>query len=251
MTTVSVRPSRWFSAWLVLAVLGSLAPGRGEDEEAVVLVGPGAGLDAWRGPTGAWEVVGDAKLNPADPKRLLGEPGDGVIINGPTGRTTNLISREDFGDIDLHAEFLVPKGSNSGIKLEGLYEVQIYDSFGKEKPTASDNGGIYPHAELLPRYHHTDEGYPPRVNASKPPGQWQTLDLVFRAPRFDGEGKKIANARFDQVVLNGQTLHEDQPLESPTGHAYRKREVPRGPILLQADHGPVAFRNVRVRRLSP
>ena len=72
---------------------------------------------------------------------------------------------------------------------------------------------------------------------------------MFRAPRFDDAGKKAANARFEKVVLNGTTIHEDVELEYPTGHAWRHQEKPVGPLLLQADHGPVAFRHVRVRPL--
>jgi hypothetical protein len=206
------------------------------------------GLDAWRTPTGAWLVAGGARPDPERPARLVAEPGSGVLVNGRNGRTTNLVSREDFGDLEAHFEFLIPKGSNSGVKFETLYEIQIADSFGIAQPKASHNGGIYPRAELLPRYHYLDEGTPPRVNASKPPGQWQTLDLVFRAPRFDAAGKKVHNARFEKVVLNGQVIHQDVELKTPTGHYWRLEERAQGPILLQADHGPVAFRNIRVRR---
>jgi hypothetical protein len=103
---------------------------------------------------------------------------------------------------------------------------------------------------MLPRYHHIDEGTPPRVNAAKKAGEWQTLDLVFRAPKFDANRKKIKNARFDKVVLNGQVIHEAVEVKTPTGHAWRLTEVPRGPILLQGDHGPVAFRKIRVRAIE-
>jgi hypothetical protein len=157
------------------------------------------------------------------------------------------VSKQKFGDVEVHAEFMIPKGSNSGVKLEGLYEIQIFDSYGVEEPKATDCGGIYPRAEQKPTYHHIDKGVPPRTNASKPPGEWQSLDIVFQAPRFDADGKKIANARFVKVVLNGQVVHEDVEVKTPTGHAWHNQEIPTGPLLLQADHGPVAFRNVRAR----
>ena len=143
------------------------------------------------------------------------------------------------------------KRSNSGAKLMGLYEIQILDSFGKKKLSGDDCGGVYPRAEEEPRYHHIDDGVPPRVNACKPAGEWQTLDITFRAPRFQA-GKKVANARFVKVVLNGKVVHENVDLEYPTGAAWRqKKEVAEGPLLLQGDHGPVAFRNVRIRPLPP
>ncbi len=207
-------------------------------------------LAAWRKPTGAWLAAGDARLDPQDPSRLAAVAGGGVLINGPTGRTRNLLSNQEFGDLEAHFEFLIPRGSNSGVKLQGLYEVQIIDSHAAKKLTGSDCGGIYPRAELLPRYHHLDDGYAPKVNAARPAGEWQTLDLVFKAPRFDKSGKKQANARFEKVLLNGQVVQENLELGAPTGHAWRLPEVRRGPVLLQADHGPVAFRNIRVRPLE-
>ena len=205
-----------------------------------------ADLTAWKATTG-WLSVGDVSLDPENPKRLKGEAGTGVVYNGPLGRATNLLTKESFGDVEVHLEFNVPKGSNSGIKLGAVYEIQIFDSFGVEKMTAMQNGGVYPRAELLPKYHYIDEGHPPRTNASRPPGEWQTLDIVWHAPKVDAEGKKISNGRFDKVVLNGQVIHENLEVLTPTGNNWKKPETPTGPILLQGDHGPVAFRNVRVR----
>lgn len=207
-------------------------------------------LDAWKTPTGVWQVVGGVEPDAKNPNRLASTPGTGILVNGPIGRTTNLFSKVKFGDIEAHFEFLVPKKSNSGVKFEGFYEIQISDSYGVKSPKGGDCGGIYPRAELLPIYRHIDDGYSPRTNAARPAGEWQTLDVTFHAPRFDDKGKKIAKARFDKVVLNGQVVHENVEVDAPTGHVWRQKEIPEGPILLQADHGPVAFRNIRVRPLS-
>jgi hypothetical protein len=206
-------------------------------------------LDAWRKPAGAWYEAGDVKPDPKDPRRLLPLSGKGVLVNGRAGRTNNLLSKAEFGDVEAHFEFLIPKGSNSGVKLQGLYEIQITDSHGVAMPKATHCGGIYPRAELLPRYHYLDDGIPPRVNAARPFGEWQTLDVVFRAPRFDADGKKTADARFVKVVLNGQVIHADVAVKTPTGHAWHHKEVARGPLLIQADHGPIAIRNARARPL--
>jgi Domain of Unknown Function (DUF1080) len=219
-----------------------------DESDWVDLIGE-TGLDAWRKPTGDWIVGGDAEPQPEHPKLLAAKPGKGTLVNGNTGKTRNLLTSQDFGDIQAHFEFLVPKGSNSGVKFEGFYEIQIADSFGVAKPTASHCGGIYPRAEMLPRYHHIDDGTPPLVNAARPAGEWQTLDVTFRAPRFARDGTKVENARFEKVVLNGQVIHENIEVKSPTGHVWRLNEVAKGPILLQGDHGPVAFRHIRVRPL--
>lgn len=225
------------------------APVLADEPGWVELAGPN-GLKAWKTPTGDWADVGAVRMDSDNPKRIASDPGSGILVNGKTGRTTNLFSKDDYGDIEAHIEFLIPKGSNAGVKFEGLYEIQIFDSYGVKNPKASDCGGVYPRAELLPKYHYLDEGYPPKVNACKPPGEWQTLDIIFLAPKFDSGGKKIKNARFVKVLLNGQVVQEDLDVPTPTGHAYTKKEIPTGPLFLQADHGPVAFRSVKVRPLD-
>jgi hypothetical protein len=219
-----------------------------DGEGWIDLTGSGT-LDAWKPPTDAWAFVADVHLDPANPKRLAVEPGSGILYNGPTGKTRNLVTKEQFGDLEAHVEFMIPKGSNSGIKFGGVYEIQILDSYGKKAITGSDCGGIYPRAESMPTYHYLDEGHAPRVNAARPAGEWQTLDASFRAPRFDSNGRKVASARFVKVVLNGQVIHEDVEAATPTGSAWVKEETPTGPFLIQADHGPIAVRNVRVRPL--
>ncbi|MCO6045271.1 DUF1080 domain-containing protein [Aeoliella sp. ICT_H6.2] len=210
------------------------------------------------GPQGVQQVpkalvqCGDAALA-AEGKGLSASPGRGVVA--ATKRVgANLRTSEKFGDCKVELEFLIGKGSNSGVKLQSRYEVQIYDSHGRDNPTAKDCGGVYPH--WLYRQdggglNYIDEGFPPLVNAAKPAGEWQTLEIVFRAPRFSADGKKIKNARFDSVVLNGKVVQEKVELTSPTGHA--KNPLPptaKAPLYLQMDHGPVAFRNVRVTPLA-
>jgi hypothetical protein len=243
------------SALLLAACVGSTSSGdsgksgEGSDSAWIELIGPD-GPQGWKSIPVGWQNVGETYLNAADLKRLAASPGRGTLYNGPAGRAPNLVSKATFGDLEVHLEFMVPKGSNSGIKLEGQYEIQIFDSHGVKQPTATHCGGVYPHAELLPRYHYLDAGVPPLVNAARPPGEWQTLDIVFRAPRFDGSGKKVENAWFVQVLLNGQIVQRECELTSPTGHAWHDPERPNGPLLLQGDHGPVAFRHLRVRPVS-
>jgi hypothetical protein len=216
----------------------------------VELLGPTGSLDAWKSPDTGWEDVRGVHLNPLNLKGLAASHGRGVIYNGPKGRAVNLFTKQSFGDVELHMEFLVPKGSNSGVKLESVYEIQIFDSYGVKKPTASHSGGVYPRAELLPKYHHIDDGYPPKINAARPPGEWQSLDITFLAPKFDSEGKKTANAKFVKVLLNGQVVQEDLEVPCPTGNVWRDKEKPEGPIMLQGDHGSVAFRNIKARPLN-
>ena len=212
----------------------------------------GSDLSAWRGDTGQWQVVGDAFANPENDKLLSSKPGTGAILNGPTGKTSHLLSKDDFGDVAAHIEFMVSKGSNSGVYFMGRYEIQVYDSFGAEKGDypGIECGGIYQRwdDEREPKGY---EGRSPRVNASRPAGQWQSFDVIFRAPRFDATGRKLANARFEKVVHNGVVIHEDVELTGPTRASAYNDEKPTGPLMLQGDHGPVAYRNIRIEPAGP
>ena len=234
---------------VVLAVLARV--GDAQEANWVDLIS-GADLNAWRRPSGKWETVGLVTSPPRSPRRLVAVPGTGTIYNGMEGRTRDLLSKREFGDVEVHVEFMVPRQSNSGIYLMGRYEVQVLDSHGVANSGYAGNqcGGIYP------RWLDSQNvgGHAPRVNADKPAGQWQSFDLVFLAPRFDATGRKIAHARFEKVVHNGVLIHEDVMVTGPTRAARYENEADetlRGPIQLQGDHGPVAYRNLRVRPLPP
>jgi len=204
-------------------------------------------FNAWREPTADWKIVSDTFLDPNDEKRLAWKPGTGVAVNGPKGITRHLFTKMEHGDIEAHIEFMVPKGSNSGVYFQGRYEIQVLDSWGVKKPKFSDCGGIYQRWDKGRGY----EGRPPRVNASRKPGEWQSFDVIFRAPRFDAKGNKIANAMFVKVVHNGIVVHENEEVTGPTRAAAFNDEQPIGPLMFQGDHGPVAYRNIRVRSLNP
>lgn len=214
----------------------------------------GRDFSHWRDGTGQWQVVGDVFLN-AENEGLLGsKPGAGAVLNGPTGRTVHLFSGAEFGDVRAHVEFAVAKGSNSGVYFQGRYEIQILDSWGVEQGQLKhgDCGGIYERwdegrGEGKKGY----DGRAPRVNASSEPGQWQTFDVVFRAPRFDKAGRKISNARFEKVVHNGVVVHEDVEVYGPTRASAWEDEKPLGPLMLQGDHGPVAYRNIWIEPAGP
>jgi hypothetical protein len=147
---------------------------------------------------------------------------DGVLVN--TGeKGTDLYTEAVFEDFQLHVEFNVPKGSNSGVYLRGLYEVQITDAWGK-KPSDIECGALC-------------HVYPPRVNACKEPGQWQTFDITL-------VGRQLT------VVHNGVTVLDKVkvPGKSPACLEGIEEGKP-GPIMLQGDHGPVSFRNLWLRPL--
>lgn len=210
-------------------------------EGALELIGDD--FAAWAGDTGEWTIESDAVIDPDDAKKLKGIPGTGVALNGPTGRTKHLVSNMEHGDVRAHIEFVVPRESNSGVYFQGRYEIQVLDSWGVAEPQHSDCGGIYQRWDEN-REPNGYEGVPPRVNAARPPGVWQRFDVIFRVPKFDANGNKIANARFERVVHNGQVVHDAVEISGPTRASLFNDEKLLGPLMLQGDHGPVAYRNV-------
>jgi hypothetical protein len=177
-----------------------------------------------------------------NPVHLVAKAGPGDrIVNGRDGKTANLVTTENFGNFELYLEFLLARGSNSGVYLHGLYEIQIFDSQGYSGPlTVGDCGGVYQQDDGT-------GGSPPALNASRAPGEWQSLHIWFEAPRFDASGKKIANARVLRVLLNGTHVQENVEVPGPTVSHMKIAEAARNPIMLQGDHGPVAFRNFYIR----
>jgi hypothetical protein len=181
-----------------------------------------------------------------------GSPSKWVVRDGYMECTPGsgyIRTRRCFGDVQLHLEWAAPakpQGSGQGRGNSGLffgldrYEVQILDSYENETYADGQAGAIYGQ-------------YPPLVNASRPPGEWQTYDVIYLAPRFDGEGRLVSPARLT-VFHNGVLIHYHVPLTGPTQWINRPpygAHPEKLPISLQ-DHGnPVRFRNIWVRELGP
>ncbi len=182
-----------------------------------------------------WKVVSSVKVDPGNPKKLVGEGDEGILLRIPAEKSTDLISDKQFGDCEVHVEFFLAKESNSGIFLMGQYEVQVTDSFGipDNKLAAGECGGI-PWLKA------------PSTNACKKPGEWQTMDIVFKAPKFDAGGKKTSNAKIVSVVLNGTKVQENVEVPEPTGSELDGGERAMGPLMIQGNEGVVAFRNITV-----
>jgi len=146
---------------------------------------------------------------------------NGVLAN-PVA-SDNLYTGKEFANFRLHLEFRLPRDGNSGVFLRGCKEVQLADSFGKKKLTEFDCGGIFGKV-------------PPAVNACKPPGEWNTLDVEIT-------GRKIT------VVLNGKTTVDGKTVNGVTGGQINEDEDKPGPLMLQGDHTAVWFRNLWVKPL--
>ncbi len=228
---------------IAIFMLAAAAVSRAQDVSKSVSLINGKNTDGWKvvgKGTNEW-TFGTAVWDQEHPSRVkVSGPGTDMIN---TNRTVNLSSIAEFGDCMVEAEFMVGKStpgnstdSNSGIKLENIYEIQIFDSYGNPHPGKTDCGAVYSET-------------PPSTNACKKPGEWQTLKIVFHAPRFDAAGKKIANAKFVEVELNGTVVQSNVEIAHGTNVSRKAKEHPTGPIYVQGDHGSVAFRTLKVTPL--
>jgi hypothetical protein len=177
----------------------------------------------------------------------------GLVSTRSKQRSNHLVSKFHFRDAEIHVEFLVPnKGSgNSGVYVHGNYELQIFNSFGKQQIGMGDMGAIYGFSK-------------PLTNASRRPGEWQVYDIRYRAPRRDKSGKIVEEGSIT-AWLNGKKVQDNAKFGEPRSkyHPYRYGTTPylqeiwrrqqktmTGPLFLQDHDNPVRFRNVWVRPLD-
>jgi len=161
---------------------------------------------------------------------------DGILVSKrevDEKRSSYLVSDLEFLDFQMQVEFRVPKGSNAGLYLQGRYEIQILDSYGRPVDY-SMCGALY-------------KRIAPQVNVCRPPGEWQTFDITFRAPRYDAEGEVAELGRLT-VLHNGVKTLDDVTFVGPTGGGWMDQyEGEPGPLVIQTDHGDVDFRMIRIR----
>ncbi len=198
---------------------GLTAPPKGSEWKSLY---EGKGLEGWhtRGKPNDSHIMSWTSIN-------------GVLVNIPPMEEgkhgIDLVSDKVLGSHELYIEFFVPKGSNSGVYLIGQYEIQVLDSYGKEKPSLTDCGGIY-------------NKVAPSVNASKPAGQWQCFHAIFHKAKAK-DGKAIKKPRIT-VFHNGTKILDKVEIEGVTGAALNGRVIEEGPTYLQGDHGQVMYRNI-------
>ncbi|MFB3920436.1 MAG: DUF1080 domain-containing protein [Terriglobia bacterium] len=179
-----------------------------------------------------------------------GQPAKWKVENGymeVVAKSGPIQTKESFGDCQLHVEWASPDPphgedqdrGNSGVFLMGLYEIQVLDSY--QNVTYADGQASAVYGQ-----------YPPLVNASRPPGQWQTYDIIFHGPRFDKDGKLLRPARVT-VMHNGVLTQDNVELTGPTAHKARPPYEPgpdKLPLSLQDHNHPVRYRNIWIRELA-
>ncbi len=209
------------------------------DRPAPPRVNPGPPLPPAPAPSDAVVLFDGKNLDQWQPHKWKLDNGEIVAGEG------NLTSKATFGDCQIHVEWLAPANfqgpwydqGNNGVMLMGLYEIQIFDSY---------NEKLYPDGQAAAIYGQT----PPLVNVTRPPGQWQTYDIFFTAPKFaDGQLKEPARVT---MLHNGVLVHLNEPIHGETGHRIvpeYKQQVSSGPLAFNGHGCPVRFRNIWVRRL--
>jgi len=209
----------------------------GAPSDAIVLF-DGKDLSQWTGHASSITKAGD-------PSKTEWKVENGYVEIVP--HMGDLATKQKFGDVQLHIEWAAPgkvesksQGrGNSGVLLMGLYEVQVLDSY--NNPTYADGqaGAIYGQ-------------WPPLANATRPPGEWQSYDIVFEAPRF--EVGKLTSPAYITVFLNGVLLHNRKASMGPMVYrqvAHYEPQPAEGPLVLQNHNSPDRYRNIWVRRLKP
>jgi hypothetical protein len=208
-----------------------VVPGQqGKPPSDAIVLFDGNDMEAWRRVAGGdvqWQVR------------------DGIVT--VAGGSGDIETRQGFGDCQLHIEWRTPaeRGGegqgrgNSGVFLQGRYEVQVLDSWKNRTYSNGQAASVY-------------KQHPPLVNASLGPGEWQSYDIIFRAPRFADDGS-VAQPAYVTVLHNGVLVQNHAELRGPTvyvGHPAYEPHPPRQPLILQ-DHGnPVSFRNIWIRELD-
>ena len=167
---------------------------------------------------------------------------DGIMTIEPG--TGDIYTKEEFGDFMLHAEFCCPvlygedgvlKRGNSGIYLQGAYEIQVINSYDRGEVNGQFCGSVY-------------QISPPRENASTPPGTWQTYDIIFRAAKL-GENGEVVSPAAVTIIHNGVVIQNNVEFDKATPSGINDHPVERGPIMLQAHNDIVHFRNIRITEL--
>ena len=197
-------------------------------------------------PDKRWNTCGKVSANGEGNLDISEKDGTSILTNAPDFKGAPYLETVDsYGDCSVEMEFMISKGSNSGVYLMGRYEVQILDSHGKDKVSFSDLGGIYELWDDNAKPQGSG-GTAPSANAAKPPGEWQTLSIRFRAPRLDETSAAIEKPVFLSVKVNGVEVQKNTTVDGPTRANPRSGAAAKDGIFIQGDHGPIAIRKFEV-----
>ncbi len=197
-------------------------------------------LDAFRNPGKNWLIGSDASADFSKTGPIKIESGSGIVAVMPLKNGSDLITKEDFGNLDLKLDFMLAKGAISEVYLQGRYGIKLADSWTKLDPTHTDLGSIGQKSSGSSEFN----GNAPLMNVARAPGLWQHLSVKFIAPKFDANGVKISNAYFDEIYLNNVLVQAHIEVNGPTQGSMFSDEKTNGPLILRQNEGSIAFRNI-------
>jgi hypothetical protein len=193
-----------------------------------------------------WQMVGSVEAVEADV--LVLSAGDNVLINGED--SVYLVTKDSYQDVAVRMEFMLSKEANTGVLFMGRYEIQLIDYVPEDELSYYDMGALYQRWNTTVETNQGFEGSPPRVYAGKPVGEWQTMEAVFKAPRFSGDGSKLSHAAFLEVRINGQLVQKDLFAKGPSRSARMEAETSSAPLIIEGSGGPIAIRKFTVESLD-
>ncbi|MEJ7768632.1 MAG: family 16 glycoside hydrolase [Chitinophagaceae bacterium] len=179
--------------------------------------------------------------------------GTGILVSLPQeSENPNLQTMVETGDLELDLDFMLSKGADARVYLQGRYGIQLSDSWAVPASRLANCGGITERwDEGRPGMNKGYEGMAPLMNVCRAPGLWQHLSIVFRSPHINASGQKVGNASFEEVYLNGVLIHSRVQVSGPARNAPFTDEKLVGPLVLQKGQGVVAFRNISYRLIHP
>lgn len=184
-------------------------------------------------------IAGDVYMDKEVEGHIRISEGKGILFNQPGSDTNTYASTNEHGDLNMHVEFMVSKGSSAALYFQGRYGIQLADSRSK--------GSSFLHCGAILQNGRTKTGPMmtlPVSDAGRVPGLWQRLDVEFSAPRFDSSGHKLSDAVFKEVLLNGQLIHKNTAVTNTAPDTVFKQEKSTGPLTVRSHHGAMAFRNL-------
>lgn len=193
-----------------------------------------------------WQTVGNVRLS-QDKKSFDFEPGQDVLLNRSkddlSAKGNRLTTKQEYKDLHFKVDLNITPATSSGIYFLDRYRINITDIYERRQWWANGMGGVHPRFDEEREWKKFD-GVGAKENSSKPPGEWQTLEVNFKAPRFDQDGYKTEYAQFISVKLNDVVIHQNQILTGPGRFAGKLNESSFGAITFLGDSAPIVFKNL-------
>lgn len=231
------------TAAVLVCMLAAACTSRKENDEPPVTELPFSKItlsnldEISRDESDGWAIAGNVFMDRNGAANCSLEEGEGVLVN-PSGEKKLLTTTIDHEDLDLKLDFMLSKESSAALLFQGRYVLRLTDGWNEDGVSTSGSGAMATAA---------DNNALPLINDVKAPGLWQHLSVKFKAPRFDASGKKVSNALFKEVILNGKTIQQNVEVADVSAQAPLKEEGAGGFLVIGSEGGAVAFQNIQFK----